>query len=175
MWRGGKAVHLKAPVGYGVSSLDLNDSGEAAVLFTGDDMGDDQALLWTGTRTQTIPLPHLFEADSIWVNESGQVLVNGIDRWILWQKGHRIGSGAAQATALNRRGQVTIADWDGIALISQNGKTMRLPARRGDDGAIALAVNDGSYTVGLSGSLDMSDMHDQVWRCDAVAWTWQPA
>ena len=154
-----------------VDSLDLNDSGEVAVLVNSVSI-DTRAFLWKDGKRQEIRLPHLFLGSDIWLNNAGQVLLNGVSTWILWWQWHKIATGPADATALNERAQVAFVDDDETADVSQDGKATQLPVLGKDQAAIALALNDGGQIVGLSGSLDLSNENDEEWYCRAVLWTW---
>lgn len=117
---------------------------------------------------------HAREFDPVAINGSGQVIATNGWAWILWQAGSVRFKGPGEATALNERGQVTIADSDGVTRIWDKGRATRLPLLPGDDGGVALALNEQDQIVGLSGREDMTDPHDRYWKCHAVMWTWQP-
>ena len=177
LWQGGKMRSLGTlPGSIGSFAVDLNEHGQVVGELL-DEGGYGDPFFWEKGKMRRIrvPTPDIWEPVAI--NERGQVAVEGLNEWVVWQGGKIRSRGRGTPTALNDRGQLTIADWEDTApLVAASGKTTRLPLLRGDEGGAAIAINERDQIVGISGTLHRSERFaGWAWECRLVLWTWERA
>ena len=171
LWSNGKLRDIGPHDGSPTASAgDINDRGQA-IGNTFPHRRLSHAFLWSDGRTTALPTLGGDASNARAINERGQVVGSatdaaGVSHAVLWEDGQVRDLGPGTALLLNDRGQVVLANNEGIWLW-ERGRTTRIGPDAGDGVARTLgprAINNRGTVIGDSYVAGRSGTGSFIWR-----------